>query len=94
MINLAEPPFVSFPPFAQSFFSPDLQIRSLCRNTWDPVSAGLMLLIGGQTLYGDYGFSVGPGTSSSLGSGDGGNPIGWFPDPGIFFIAFNFNWKF
>jgi len=46
---------------------------------------GSQALLGGQALYGDYGFSVGPGTSSSLGTGDGGNPIGWFPGGGAFF---------
>ncbi len=46
---------------------------------------GSQALLGVQALYGDYGFSIGPGTSSSLGTGDGGNPIGWFPGGGAFF---------
>ena len=46
---------------------------------------GSQALLGVQALYGDYGFSIGPGTSSNLGTGDGGNPIGWFPGGGAFF---------
>jgi long-chain fatty acid transport protein len=46
---------------------------------------GSQALLGGQLLYGDYGFSIGPGTSSNLGTNDGGNPIGWFPGGGAFF---------
>ena len=46
---------------------------------------GSQALLGVQALYGDYGFSIGPGTSSSLGTGDGGNPIGWFPGGSAFF---------
>ena len=46
---------------------------------------GSQALLGVQALYGDYGFSVGPGTSSGLGTGDGGNPIGWFPGGSAFF---------
>ena len=37
-----------------------------------------------QALYGDVGFSIGRGTSPGLGSGDGGNPVGWFPGGGGF----------
>jgi len=46
---------------------------------------GSQVLLGAQALYGDYGFSIGPGTSSGLGTNDGGNPIGWFPGGGAFF---------
>jgi hypothetical protein len=45
---------------------------------------GSQVLLGAQALYGDYGFSIGPGTSSGLGTGDGGNPIGWLPGSGAF----------
>jgi len=40
---------------------------------------GSQVLVGAQALYADYGFSIGSGTSSGLGEGDGGNPIGWVP---------------
>jgi long-chain fatty acid transport protein len=43
---------------------------------------GSQILLGAQALYGDYGFSIGPGTSSGLGTGVGGNPIGWLPGGG------------
>ncbi|MGH8680611.1 MAG: OmpP1/FadL family transporter [Burkholderiales bacterium] len=46
---------------------------------------GTQLLLGAQLLYGDLKFSIGPGTSSQLGTGDGGNPVGWFPGGGAFF---------
>jgi long-chain fatty acid transport protein len=46
---------------------------------------GSQALLGAQALYGDYGFSIGPGTSPGLGTGDGGNPIGWFPGGSAFF---------
>jgi long-chain fatty acid transport protein len=42
------------------------------------------ILLGAQALYGDYVFSIGSGTSSGLGAGDGGNPIGWLPGGGAF----------
>jgi long-chain fatty acid transport protein len=45
---------------------------------------GTQLLLGAQALYGDYGFSIASGTSSGLGTGDGGNPIGWLPGGGAF----------
>jgi long-subunit fatty acid transport protein len=45
---------------------------------------GSQVLLGAQALYGDYGFSIGSGTSSGLGAGDGGNPIGWFPGGSAF----------
>lgn len=46
---------------------------------------GSQLLLGTQLLYGDLGFSIGSGTSPALGSGDGGNPVGWFPGGGAFY---------
>jgi len=45
---------------------------------------GSQILLGAQALYGDYGFSIDSGTSSGLGTGDGGNPIGWLPGGGAF----------
>jgi len=45
---------------------------------------GTQVLLGAQVLYGDYGFSIGSGTSAGLGTGDGGNPIGWMPGGGAF----------
>jgi len=45
---------------------------------------GSQVLLGAQALYGDYGFSIDSGTSSDLGGGDGGNPIGWFPGGSAF----------
>lgn len=45
---------------------------------------GSQILLGAQALYGDYAFSIGPNTSSALGTGDGGNPIGWLPGGGAF----------
>mgnify|MGYP001114780472 CR=1 FL=1 len=48
---------------------------------------GTQLLLGAQALYGDYGFSIGSGTSSGLGTGDGGNPIGWLPG-GVAIVEF------
>jgi long-chain fatty acid transport protein len=45
---------------------------------------GSQVLLGVQALYGDYGFSIGPGTSPGLGTSDGGNPIGWLPGGGAF----------
>ncbi len=46
---------------------------------------GRQLLVGAQLLYGDIGFSIDSGTSPTLGQGDGGNPIGWFPGGGLFY---------
>src|SRR5512139_1968669 len=46
---------------------------------------GSQVLLGAQALYGDYKFSIGSGTSSALGTNDGGNPIGWFPGGSAFF---------
>jgi long-chain fatty acid transport protein len=46
---------------------------------------GTQLLLGAQLLYGDLKFSISPGTSPQLGTGDGGNPVGWFPGGGAFF---------
>jgi long-chain fatty acid transport protein len=49
---------------------------------------GSQVLLGAQVLYGDYGFAIGSGTSSGLGTGDGGNPIGWFPG-GSAFVSYS-----
>jgi long-chain fatty acid transport protein len=46
---------------------------------------GAQLLFGAQALYGDYQFTIDPGTSPALGAGDGGNTIGWFPGGSAFF---------
>lgn len=46
---------------------------------------GNQFMLGAQMLYGDVGFSVGEGTSPALGTGDGGNPVGWFPGGGVFY---------
>src|SRR5262245_3333550 len=45
---------------------------------------GTQVLLGTQLLYGDIKFSIGQGTSPQLGTGDGGNPVGWFPGGGLF----------
>jgi len=47
--------------------------------------AGNQLMVGAQVLYGDVGFSIGEGTSAGLGSGNGGNPVNWFPGGGVFY---------
>jgi long-chain fatty acid transport protein len=47
--------------------------------------AGAQILVGGQLLYADATFTPGAGTSAGLGTGNGGNPIGWFPGGGAFF---------
>lgn len=46
---------------------------------------GNQVMLGAQALYGDLRLSVEPGTSPALGSGNGGNPIGWFPGGGLFY---------
>jgi long-chain fatty acid transport protein len=46
---------------------------------------GSQVLLGAQVLYGDLEFSIGHETSSGLGTGDGGNPIDWFPGGSAFF---------
>ena len=46
---------------------------------------GTQVLLGAQMLYGDLKFSIGSGTSPQLGTGNGGNPVGWFPGGGAFF---------
>jgi long-chain fatty acid transport protein len=46
---------------------------------------GMQVMVGAQALYGDYGFSIGSETSPGLGTGDGGNPIGWLPGGSGFF---------
>ena len=45
---------------------------------------GTQVVLGAQLLYADLGFSIGPGTAPALGSGDGGNPVGFFPGGGLF----------
>src|SRR5262245_5048674 len=45
---------------------------------------GTQVLLGAQLLYGDVKFSIGQGTSPELGTGNGGNPVGWFPGGGAF----------
>ena len=47
--------------------------------------AGNQLMLGAQVLHGDVRFSIEPGTSPALGTGDGGNPVGWFPGGGLFY---------
>jgi long-chain fatty acid transport protein len=46
---------------------------------------GSQLTLGAQPLYANLGFSIGSSTSPALGSGDGGNPVGWFPGGGMFY---------
>lgn len=46
---------------------------------------GNQFMVGGQLLHADLNFSVQPGTTPSLGTGDGGNPVGWFPGGGVFY---------
>jgi long-chain fatty acid transport protein len=46
---------------------------------------GNQLALGAQLLYANLGFSIGEATSPALGSGDGGNPVGWFPGGGMFY---------
>lgn len=47
--------------------------------------ASNQLTLGAQALYADLGFAIGAGTSPGLGSGNGGNPVGWFPGGGLFY---------
>lgn len=47
--------------------------------------AGNQLTLGAQALYADLGFAAGPDTSPGLGTGSGGNPVGWFPGGGLFY---------
>jgi long-chain fatty acid transport protein len=47
--------------------------------------SGNQFMVGAQLLYGDLRFSIEPGTSPALGTGDGGNPVGWFPGGGLFY---------
>lgn len=47
--------------------------------------AGNQATLGAQALYADLDFSVGAGTTPALGTGQGGNPIGWFPGGGAFY---------
>lgn len=46
---------------------------------------GDQITVSGQVFYGDSGFSIESGTSPALGTGDGGNPIGWLPGGGVFY---------
>ena len=46
---------------------------------------GSQVLLAPQLLHGKVTFSIGPGTSSALGTDDGGNAVGWFPSGGTFF---------
>jgi len=46
---------------------------------------GSQAVLGAQVLYADLGFAIGQGTAPALGSGDGGNPVGFFPGGGMFF---------
>jgi long-chain fatty acid transport protein len=46
---------------------------------------GNQLTLGAQLLHADLGFSIGQPTSPTLGGGDGGNPVGWFPGGGMFY---------
>ena len=46
---------------------------------------GSQLVLGVQLLYGDVTFSIDEGTSTALGSDDGGVAIGWFPGGGLFY---------
>jgi long-chain fatty acid transport protein len=47
--------------------------------------AGDQLTLGAQVFHADVGFSIEPGTTPALGTGAGGNPIGWFPGGGMFY---------
>ena len=47
--------------------------------------SGNQITLGAQVLHADLHLSVGPDTSPALGTGDGGNPIGWFPGGGLFY---------
>jgi len=46
---------------------------------------GNQVMVGTQLLHADMRFSIKPGTSSALGTGDGGNPVEWFPGGGLFY---------
>ena len=46
---------------------------------------GSQVLLAPQLLHGKVTFSIGPGTSSALGTDDGGNAVGWVPSGGTFF---------
>ena len=45
---------------------------------------GSDLLVGLQMLYGDIGFT--PDSNTSVSGGDGGNPVGWFPGGGAYYV--------
>ncbi|HEX5043160.1 MAG TPA: outer membrane protein transport protein [Candidatus Polarisedimenticolaceae bacterium] len=42
------------------------------------------LLVGLQALYGDVGFT--PDSRTTTAGGDGGNPVGWFPGGGVYWV--------
>lgn len=42
------------------------------------------LMVGAQVLYADMEFS--PNASTTVGGGDGGNPVGWFPGASTFYV--------
>ena len=46
---------------------------------------GDQLTLGAHILFADSGFSIGGGTTPTLGSNAGGNPVGWFPGGGMFY---------
>jgi long-chain fatty acid transport protein len=46
---------------------------------------GDQVMLGAQLLHADLRFSIEPGTTPALGTGDGGNPVGWFPGGGLFY---------
>jgi long-chain fatty acid transport protein len=46
---------------------------------------GNQIMVGAQLLHADLRFSIEPGTTPALGTGDGGNPVGWFPGGGLFY---------
>ena len=46
---------------------------------------GTHLLLGLQVLHADLAFTPDVGTSAGLGTGGGGNPVGWFPGGGAYF---------
>ena len=47
--------------------------------------SGDQFMLGAQLLHADMRFSIEPGTTPALGTGDGGNPVGWFPGGGLFY---------
>ena len=45
---------------------------------------GTQVVLGAQLLFADLVFSIGQDPRAALGSGDGGNPVGFFPGGGLF----------